>query len=85
MQRFTAPNGAILHQLGTEYVGVKEIMQLLGVCRATAYNYIRAVPAHHKLLVVPALGRSFTVARRSAVMAAHRQARLQLSPYTRSR
>ena len=64
MQRFTAPNGAILHQLGGEYIGVGEIMALLGVCRATAYNYIRAVPDQHKLLIVPVLGRSYTIARR---------------------
>lgn len=84
MQRFNAVNEAVLHQLSQQFMGYQEIMEEYHVCRATAYNYLRSVPANARIKVL-FNGRSFTMARRHAISQAHRRARLQLSPYTREK
>lgn len=83
MKRYFAPSESILHQLRGQYMGYQDIMDEYHVCRSTAFNYLAAVPAAMKVVIIPHQGKPYALALRHAVGEAYRHARMQLSPYTR--
>ena len=83
MRTYNVGNTLEYSSLRRYFIGVKEIMHRHDVSRATAYRYLRSVPADCKIRIRLGEGRPFTMGQIIAIDRAHARAKRgnpQLTP-----